>query len=71
MANEQRQSIERALQRLTSRHEQAIRLRNDLGLSFAEMGVALGCSEDAARMLWVRAVEKLGRELRRDEFEHQ
>jgi RNA polymerase sigma-70 factor (subfamily 1) len=70
MKNEQRQHVERAVRRLTPRHEQAIRLRNDLGLSFAEMGVALSCSEDAARLRWVRAVEKLGQELRRDEFEN-
>ena len=67
IANEERQLVERAVRRMPSRYEQAIRLRNDLGLSFAEMGVALSCSEDAARMLWSRAIEKLGRELRRNE----
>lgn len=67
MANEERQQVERAVRRMSSRYEQAIRLRNDLGLSFAEMGVALSCSEDAARMLWSRAIEKLGQELRRNE----
>jgi len=67
IANEERQLVERAVRRMSSRYEQAIRLRNDLSLSFAEMGVALSCSEDAARMLWSRAIEKLGRELRRHE----
>lgn len=71
VASEERQRIDRALRRLASRYEQAIRLRNDLGLSFAEMGAVLDCSEDAARMLWVRALDKLGRQLRREEFEHQ
>ncbi len=67
MAREQRQQVERAVRRLSPHYEQAIRLRSDLGLSFTEMGVALSCSEDAARMLWVRAVDKLGQELGRDE----
>ena len=67
MASEERQRMERAIGRLSSQYGQAIRLRSDLGLTFAEMGVALSCSEDAARMLWVRALAKLGRELRRDE----
>jgi RNA polymerase sigma-70 factor (subfamily 1) len=66
IASEERQEIERTVRRMSSRYEQAIRLRNDLGLSFAEMGVALSCSEDAARMLWVRAIDKLGQELRRN-----
>jgi RNA polymerase sigma-70 factor (ECF subfamily) len=67
MASEERQQVERAVRRMSSRNEQAIRLRNELGLSFAEMGVALSCSEDAARKLLERAIEKLGQELRRHE----
>ena len=54
---------------LASRNEQAIRLRSDLGLSFAEMGVALSCSANAARKLWARAVKELGREFHRNETE--
>jgi RNA polymerase sigma-70 factor (subfamily 1) len=64
MASEERQRVEAAIRRLSPRHEQAIRLRNHLGLSFAEMGVALSCSDTAARKLWLVAVEKLGYELR-------
>ncbi|MFV2070307.1 MAG: sigma-70 family RNA polymerase sigma factor, partial [Pirellulales bacterium] len=67
MASEERQRMERALRRLSPENEQAIRLRNDLGLSFVEMGVALSCSANAARKLWARAVKELGRELHRDE----
>ena len=69
MASEERQRMERSVRRLSSRNEQAIRLRNDLGLSFAEMGVALSCSANAARKLWARAVKELGRELHGDETE--
>ena len=50
-----------AVRRLASRNEQSIRLRSDLGLSFAEMGVALSCSANAARKRWARAVKELGR----------
>jgi RNA polymerase sigma-70 factor (subfamily 1) len=63
-AAEQRQEVNAALERLLPRHEHAIRLRNYLGLSFSEMGVALACSDVAARKLWLKAVEKLGCELR-------
>jgi RNA polymerase sigma-70 factor (subfamily 1) len=69
MASEERQRVERAARRLSSSYEQVIRLRNDLGLSFIEVGVALNCSNEAARKLWTRAVKKLGRELRCDETE--
>lgn len=67
MANEERQRMERALRRLSPRNEQTIRLRNDLGLSYAELGVALSCSTNAARKQWARAVKALGQELLRDE----
>ena len=67
MASEERQRMERALGRLSPKNEQAIRLRNDLGMSFAEMGVALSCSTNAARKQWARALKELGRELHRDE----
>ena len=67
MASEERQRMERAVRRLSPRNEQAIHLRSDLGLSFAEMGVALSCSVNAARKLWARAVKELGRKLHRNE----
>jgi RNA polymerase sigma-70 factor (subfamily 1) len=69
MASEERQRMEQAVRRLSSRNEQAIRLRSDLGLSFAEMGVALSCSANAARKRWARAVKELGREIHRNETE--
>jgi RNA polymerase sigma factor (sigma-70 family) len=69
VASEERQRMERALRHLSPKNEQAIRLRNDLGLSFAEMGVALSCSANAAHKQWARALKELGRELHRDEPE--
>lgn len=70
MASEERQEIERAVRRMSSRYEQAVRLRNDLGLTYAEMGVVLSCSKNAAHKLWLRAIKELGRELQRDETEY-
>jgi RNA polymerase sigma-70 factor (ECF subfamily) len=70
MADEQRQKMEQAVRSLSSQHEQVIRLRNDLGLSFAEMGVALACSHNVARKLWLKAVKQLGQELRCDKSEY-
>lgn len=67
MANEERQKMKRAVRRLSSRYEQVIRLRNDLGLTYEEMGVALSCTKNAARKLWLRAVKELGRELNHDD----
>ena len=54
-----------ALQGLSDEHRQVLRLRNWDGLSFAEIGGRLNRSEDAARKLWSRAVEKLQAKLDR------
>jgi RNA polymerase sigma-70 factor (ECF subfamily) len=64
VANEESASLEAALRKLSARHEQVIRLRNELKLSFAEIGVALSCSSDAAQKLWSRAVKQLARKLK-------
>lgn len=59
--NEESARLEEALRRLSARHEQVIRLRNELKLSFAEVAVAIGCSPNAAQKLWTRAVDQLAR----------
>ena len=56
---EERERLAAALSQLSPRHEQVIRLRNELKLSFNEVGTALGCSDDAAQKLWTRAVHRL------------
>jgi RNA polymerase sigma-70 factor (ECF subfamily) len=66
MASEESQLLDQAMQRLSKRNEQVIRLRNRLGLSFAEIGEVLSCSEVAARKMWGRAVDNLGQELCRN-----
>lgn len=59
MAHEELQRLECALRMLRPRQELAIRLRNELHLSFEEVGSALNCTEDAAQKLWGRAVKRL------------
>jgi RNA polymerase sigma-70 factor (ECF subfamily) len=66
LAGEEIARLEQALQGLPPRYEQVIRLRNELGLSFQEVGIALGCSADAARKLWSRAVDQLAAKLNRN-----
>ncbi|QDT73143.1 sigma-70 family RNA polymerase sigma factor [Lacipirellula limnantheis] len=63
MAHEEQQRLEAALRSLRPRQELAIRLRNELHLSFDEVGKALDCSEEAAQKLWARAVKRLASQL--------
>ncbi len=60
---EEERRVRECLDRMSEAHRRAIILRNWEGRSFAEIGEELGRSADAARKLWVRAVERLGREL--------
>lgn len=63
IANEESANLAAALQALPPRYEQVIRLRNELALSFGEIGTTLGCSPDAAQKLWSRAVHMLSERL--------
>jgi RNA polymerase sigma-70 factor (ECF subfamily) len=67
MAKEQSRELRAALGRLPEQYRQVIVWRNWDGLPFAEVGRRLNRSEDAARMLFVRALERLQSELERDE----
>lgn len=58
-ASEEAQRISRALSRLTPDQQMVIRLRNWEDLPFEEIGNRLGRNANAARSLWVRALEKL------------
>ncbi len=69
VANEEQTRLEAALRELSPRHEQVIRLRNELKLSFSEVAVALSCSDDAAQKLWTRAVKQLSRKLNSNEHQ--
>jgi RNA polymerase sigma-70 factor (ECF subfamily) len=67
MSAEESELLSGALQRLSDDYRAAIALRYSENLSFAEMGLRLNRSEEAARKLWARAVRQLQRELAIDD----
>lgn len=58
-AREERDEVDRALAKLPEHYRLAVLWRNRNNLSFEEIGQRLGRSEQAARKLWVRAIEQL------------
>lgn len=56
--------LEQALARLPAHYRQVIALRHQDGRAFEEIGRALGCSTEAARKLWNRAIHQLRDELK-------
>jgi RNA polymerase sigma-70 factor (ECF subfamily) len=61
-AKEERLLLREALRRLPGEYRQVLLLRNGREeYSFAEIGTLMGRSEDAARKLWRRALERLRR----------
>jgi RNA polymerase sigma-70 factor (ECF subfamily) len=62
-AHEEADKLQRALQRLPEEHCQVILLRHHEQLTFESIGQRLQRSASAARMLWLRAVERLQQEL--------
>lgn len=61
--NEDERRLGEALARLGDVYRQVIVLRNYERLTFAQIGARMQRSENAARMLWTRAFEKLSDEL--------
>ena len=59
VAKEQLANLEAAMAALPRESQQLIRLRNVERRSFREIGELLGCSPDAARKRWVRALAQL------------
>jgi RNA polymerase sigma-70 factor (ECF subfamily) len=59
MAREQGDELERVLGQLPDRYREVIRLRHHERLSFEAIGQRMGRSPEAARKLWVRALEQL------------
>jgi len=62
-ADEEDAALERALGQLPEEYRQVVTWRNYDRLPFDEIGQRLGRSAEAARKLWVRAVERLQQEL--------
>jgi len=56
-------AVQAALGQLPSDYARVIELRTFRGLTFEQAGRLLGRSEDAARKMWVRAIERLASEL--------
>jgi RNA polymerase sigma-70 factor, ECF subfamily len=64
IAAEEDKELHRALARLSADDRQVIRLRYQEERPFAEIARVMGRSENAVQKLWLRAVERLQRELR-------
>jgi RNA polymerase sigma-70 factor, ECF subfamily len=62
-AVEEAQKFDAAMKRMPADYQKAIELRNLERKSFAEVGIVLGRSADAARQLWLRAFNRLQKEL--------
>jgi RNA polymerase sigma-70 factor, ECF subfamily len=61
--NEWNQALEKALARLPEHYRQAVAWRHQEQLSWDEIGRRMGCTADAARKVWSRAIQQLRREL--------
>jgi RNA polymerase sigma-70 factor (ECF subfamily) len=59
IAREESAALEAALAQLPDNYREAIRLRYDKGLSYAQIGAELGCTAEAARKLWARDINQL------------
>jgi RNA polymerase sigma-70 factor, ECF subfamily len=60
---EEDRRLDATLEGLPEEYRRVIWLRHRDDLSFGEIGIQLGLSENAARKLWVRAIAKLREEL--------
>lgn len=66
-STEQQDLLARGLNRLPEELRWVLEMRHRENLSFGEIALRLGKSEDTARRLWARAVEQLRRELKSHE----
>lgn len=60
---EELSQLQSALRELPPRYEHIIHLRNELRLSFSEIGAILDCSENAAQKAWSRAIGQLSQSM--------
>jgi RNA polymerase sigma-70 factor (ECF subfamily) len=63
VAAEDELRLKQAVDRLNAPYQRVIELRNRDLLTFAEIGERMSISADRARRLWVRAIERLRRDL--------
>jgi len=67
VSRELRDQLNAALNRLPAEWRQVFTWRHQENLSFAEIGLRLGKSEDTARRAWARAIRTMQRELQLNE----
>ena len=63
VAQEQAAALARAMERLPPDYRQVLALRHEQKLTFAQIGEQMQRTANAARMLWLRAVERLQKEM--------
>jgi RNA polymerase sigma-70 factor (ECF subfamily) len=63
VAREQAKALEQAIERLPPDYRQVLALRHEQKLTFAQIGEQMQRTANAARMLWLRAVERLQKEM--------
>ena len=63
LAHEQAEALARALERLPADYRKVLAYRHDEQLTFEEIGQRMQRTANAARMLWLRAVERLQQEM--------
>ncbi len=63
VAHEQAETLARAVQELPPDYRQVLALRHEEQLGFEEIGQRMQRTANAARMLWLRAVERLQKEM--------
>ncbi|MEM1068458.1 MAG: sigma-70 family RNA polymerase sigma factor [Planctomycetota bacterium] len=66
VAQEEAETLRRSMRQLTPEYQQVLELRNWQDLSFADIGLRMDRSPEAARKLWSRAVVSLQRILNRE-----
>jgi RNA polymerase sigma-70 factor (ECF subfamily) len=62
-ANDQYEAVQEVLARLPNDYQAVIRMKYVDGMSFEDIGRAIGRSAEAARKVWMRAVERLRDEM--------
>lgn len=67
LAEEMRRSVARAIETLSLEQRRVVELRSFEGLSFEEVGKAIGKTTEAARKIWTRCIDELAAEVARDE----
>jgi RNA polymerase sigma-70 factor (ECF subfamily) len=63
IARERNYDLDGAVRRLPADYARVIELRHQNNLTFAEIGEQLGLSDEAARKLWCRAIQRLKKDL--------